>query len=391
MADRLQKVLANLGLGSRREIEDWIRSGRIHVNGELATLGMQVEGNEALLLDGKPIKLFDRPFRRRVLMYFKPVGEMTTRDDPEGRRTIFESLPRINQGRWISVGRLDLNTQGLLLVTNDGELAHKLMHPSSEIEREYAVRVLGEVTEEMLKNLKKGVELEDGVSKFDEIIAAGGEGANSWYHVILRGGKNREVRRLWESQGLTVSRLIRVRYGSVSLPRGLKPGKFDDVDEESLKALLAMVGLQHQSAEAYKKENFGGHGKDHSFERSKHNERPRREGDRPSFGSERPRREGDRPSFGSERPRREGDRPSFGSERPRREGDRPSFGSERPRREGDRPSFGSERPRRDGDRPSFGSERPRREGDRPSFGSERPRREGDRPSFGSDRPKRRDR
>ena len=244
MTQRLQKVLANLGLGSRREIEGWIAEGRIAINGEIAKLGTQVEGNEELLLDGKSIKLFEnKAFRRRVIIYFKPVGQVTTRHDPQGRENVFSYLPKKVDGRWIAIGRLDLNTQGLLLFTNDGELANRLMHPSRQIEREYAVRVLGTVTPEMLEKLKAGVQLEDGLAKFDEIHEAGGDGANRWYHVILREGKNREVRRLWDSQGVTVSRLIRVRYGTVCLPRGLKPGQIEEVDGENLDNLLNLVEL----------------------------------------------------------------------------------------------------------------------------------------------------
>ena len=242
MTERLQKFLARMGLGSRRQIEDWIRQGRITVNGAVAQLGNQVNGAEKIQIDGRLIRL--RPFgqRRRVLAYYKPVGEVTSRHDPEGRPTIFENLPPLHDGRWIAVGRLDLNTQGLLLLTNDGELANRLMHPSSQVEREYAVRVLGAVPPEMLKRLREGVTLEDGVARFDEIREAGGEGANHWYHVILREGRHREVRRLWESQGVTVSRLTRVRYGSVVLRRGLHPGRWDDLDEAQIAELMRTVG-----------------------------------------------------------------------------------------------------------------------------------------------------
>lgn len=243
MSERLQKVLANQGLGSRRTIEEWIREGRISIDGKVAILGATVDGTEKILIDGKPVKLDDSPFVRRIIAYCKPTGEVTTRDDPEGRRTIFDSLPPIKNGRWISIGRLDINTQGLLLLTNDGELANKMMHPSSEIEREYAVRVLGTLTEEMVTAMKTGIEFEDGISKFDEILYSGGEGANIWYHVILKGGKNREVRRLWESQGLTVSRLIRVRYGSYTLPKSLAANRSIDLDIDETKAILEDAGI----------------------------------------------------------------------------------------------------------------------------------------------------
>ena len=246
MKERLQKVLANLGLGSRREIEGWISEGRIKVDGEVAELGCQVDGTETVLLDGRRVSIESGEQERRVLVYYKPEGEITTRHDPEGRPTIFDSLPRINDGRWITVGRLDINTQGLLLVTNDGELAHRLMHPSHELEREYAVRVIGEFTDEMAENMKNGIEFEDGLSKFEEILWSGGTGANFWYHVTVKGGKNREVRRLWESQGLMVSRLIRIRYGNVELPKGLREGQFIDIDPEVLKELVESVGLEHR-------------------------------------------------------------------------------------------------------------------------------------------------
>lgn len=250
MSERLQKVLANMGLGSRRTMEDWIREGRISVDGKVAILGTTVNGSEKILVDGKLLKIDDTPFVRRIIAYYKPVGEVTTRNDPEGRKTVFDSLPPIKNGRWISIGRLDINTQGLLLLTNDGEFANKMMHPSSEIEREYAVRVLGTLTEEMVTAMKTGVEFEDGISKFDDILYSGGEGANIWYHVILKGGKNREVRRLWESQGLTVSRLIRVRYGSYTLPKSLSAGRSIDLDIDATKALLADAGIP------FRMENF---------------------------------------------------------------------------------------------------------------------------------------
>lgn len=242
MSERIQKLLAQAGLGSRRQIEDWIRQGRLTVDGAIATLGEQITGNETLQLDGQPLRLHREP-RRRVLAYYKPVGEVTTRHDPEGRPTVFERLPRLRGGRWITVGRLDLNTQGLLLLTNDGELANRLMHPAVGIEREYAVRILGEATPAMLAQLREGVVLEDGPARFDDVQEAGGSGVNHWYHVILREGRNREVRRLWESQGLTVSRLLRVRYGPIPLRRGLHPGKWEELDDAQVTALLNAVGM----------------------------------------------------------------------------------------------------------------------------------------------------
>ena len=240
MSERLQKFLASAGLGSRRQIEDWIRQRRIVVNGQPAQLGLSVSNADRIEIDGKPVRIAARQ-PRRVLAYYKPVGEMTTRRDPDGRPTVFDRLPPVHDGRWIAVGRLDLNTQGLLLLTNDGELANRLMHPSSGIEREYAVRVVGEVTPEQLQRLLEGVPLDDGLARFDEMREAGGEGVNHWYHVILREGRHREVRRLWESQGITVSRLIRVRYGPVILRRGLHPGRWDELDEVQMAELMKAV------------------------------------------------------------------------------------------------------------------------------------------------------
>lgn len=242
MTERLQKFLASAGFGSRRQIEEWVRQGRITVNGALAHLGVQVSESDNIQIDGKPVRSCIDRQNRRVLAYYKPVGEITARRDPEGRPTVFDRLPPLRAGRWIAVGRLDLNTQGLLLLTTDGELANRLMHPSAQIEREYAVRVLGGVAPEVLLRLAEGVPLEDGLARFDDIREAGGEGANRWYHVILREGRNREVRRLWESQGVTVSRLIRVRYGPAVLRRGLHPGRWDELDLAQIRELLMAAG-----------------------------------------------------------------------------------------------------------------------------------------------------
>jgi len=246
--EKLQKVLARAGYGSRREIENWIEAGRIKVNKRVATLGDRVSESDRIQIDGKFVpqsRLKEQ--RSRVLIYHKPVGEVCTRNDPEGRDTVFKHLPRLSSGRWISIGRLDITTSGLLLVTTDGELANRLMHPSHQIEREYAVRVLGEVNHDMLKRLQQGVELEDGPARFDTVIDAGGEGANHWYHVVLHEGRNREVRRLWESQGLQVSRLMRVRYGSIVLPRGQKPGRWEDLPDHLVDELRLSVGLKPTS------------------------------------------------------------------------------------------------------------------------------------------------
>ncbi len=245
--ERIQKLLARSGLGSRREIEGWIRDGVVRSNGEVATLGAQIKAGDRLVVRGYHYLVAEGDGRQRVLIYHKPEGEITTRKDPEGRTSVFDRLPRLTKGRWIAVGRLDINTSGLLLFTTDGELANKMMHPSGEIEREYAVRIFGQASNEQLQTLRDGVELEDGQAHFDDIIDIGGQGRNHWYHVILREGRNREVRRLWASQELTVSRLARVRYGPVVLPRWLKPGKWHHLNPDQLRKLQNDLGHKSES------------------------------------------------------------------------------------------------------------------------------------------------
>ena len=242
--EKLQKVLARMGLGSRREIEGWIGAGRVVVNGQPAQLGCRVDSLDQITVDGRPLKR-DLPTEvlRRVLIYNKPEGEVCTRDGPEGRPTVFEQLPRLKQGRWINIGRLDINTTGLLLFTTDGELANRLMHPSGEVDREYAVRVFGEVDDAMIQRLLDGVLLEDGQASFSDISPAGGKGLNQWFHVTLLEGRNREVRRLWESQGVRVSRLKRVRYGPVFLPSRLTVGRWEELDQKAVDMLSRSVGL----------------------------------------------------------------------------------------------------------------------------------------------------
>ncbi len=242
--EKLQKVLARAGLGSRRKMETWIQEKRVKVNRNTATLGDRVSLTDDIRVEGRKISLSAlQPPPRQVLCYHKPIGEVCTRDDPEGRKTIFKQLPPPKQGRWISVGRLDLNTGGLLLLTTDGELAHRLMHPSYTIEREYAVRILGKVDEDMLKRLHDGVQLEDGMARFKHILNAGGRGANHWYHVMLSEGRKHEVRRLWESQGVTVSRLMRIRFGPILLPQSLRRGHHVELDKKDLQTLLQLVNL----------------------------------------------------------------------------------------------------------------------------------------------------
>jgi 23S rRNA pseudouridine2605 synthase len=242
---RLQKALADAGLGSRREIEGWIRDGRVRVNGKPAKLGDRITPADHVRVDGKEVKRRPaRKFELRVIVYNKPEGELVTRHDPEGRATVFRRLPRLEAGRWIAVGRLDINTSGLLLLTNDGELANRLMHPSRQVEREYAVRILGDVPEEALVRLTHGIELEDGPARFEEIVESGGEGVNRWFHVLLREGRNREVRRMWEAAGCRVSRLMRVRFGNVILGPRVFTGRWRDLTGEELAALLELAGME---------------------------------------------------------------------------------------------------------------------------------------------------
>lgn len=244
MSEKIQKVLARCGLGSRRALEEWIEAGRVSVNGSIATLGDRVSAGDVLRVDSRIISFKDdSEMPRRVLLYNKAEGEVCTRTDPEGRATVFDRLPQLKGERWVAVGRLDITTSGLMLFTTDGELANRLMHPSTQIEREYAVRVHGQVTEQMLENLSVGVTLDDGLAKFDSIFDSGGEGSNHWYHVVLREGKKREVRRLWESQGVKVSRLIRVRYAHLELPRSLKQGRWIELDIKDVDQISESAGV----------------------------------------------------------------------------------------------------------------------------------------------------
>lgn len=245
MPERIQKLLATRGLGSRRQIEQFIAQGRVIVDGRPAKLGDRITGLERILLDGKLLNLTRAAKSHRYLAYHKPVGVVSTGSDPEGRPTVFGGLPRLRGQRWISVGRLDVNTCGLLLFTTDGELANTLMHPSAQIEREYACRVLGEPMEEDIETLVNGVTLDDGPARFEEVVHSGGEGANHWFHVVLVEGRKREVRRLWESVGLIVNRLLRVRFGPIILKKGdIKPGHFRNLTREEIDALYDAVNLE---------------------------------------------------------------------------------------------------------------------------------------------------
>ncbi len=243
--DRIQKFLAHQGVASRRQVDQMLQDGRISVNGQTAKPGDQVNGQERIALDGKIIRIDKNDLKAKLLMYHKPVGEVCTRSDPEGRKDVYSSLPGLGRGRWVSIGRLDINTSGLILFTNQGELANRLMHPSFEVEREYAVRVHGNVNQDMINQLHKGVMLDDGIARFEQIVDGGGEGTNHWYHVILREGRNREVRRLWEAVGVEVSRLQRVRYDQFNLPKWLKPGKYRFFEEDVVKKLYQRLNLDN--------------------------------------------------------------------------------------------------------------------------------------------------
>ncbi|MGL4678164.1 MAG: 23S rRNA pseudouridine(2605) synthase RluB [Plesiomonas shigelloides] len=250
MSEKLQKVLARAGHGSRREIEAMIEQGRVSVDGKVATLGDRVDTRQPLKvrIDGHIVSIKEKDeVICRVLAYYKPEGELCTRKDPDGRPTVFDRLPRMKGARWIAVGRLDVNTSGLLLFTTDGELANRLMHPSQEVEREYSVRVFGAVDDAMLQRLRLGVQLEDGPASFKSIKFQGGEGINQWFNVTLTEGRNREVRRLWESQGVQVSRLIRVRSGDIKLPKLVPRGGWAELELKDVNYLRELVGLKEET------------------------------------------------------------------------------------------------------------------------------------------------
>jgi len=256
--ERLQKIMAAAGLGSRRALEKRIAAGEVSLNGETAGLGGTVGKGDVITLDRQRWRVVSTTVKHRCLIYNKPEGEVTTRSDPQQRPTVFDRLPALRDARWIAVGRLDISTTGLLLLTTDGELAHAMMHPSNRVDREYACRILGEVDQAMIERLKNGVELEDGPAHFSDIVSAGGSGENRWFHVTLLEGRNREVRRLWASQRVRVSRLKRVRYGAAFLPKRLRMGKFhelepgdqqvlrEDVGLTALQPVLRLVGIREQ-------------------------------------------------------------------------------------------------------------------------------------------------
>jgi 23S rRNA pseudouridine2605 synthase len=253
MGERLQKVLANAGFGSRRQIEQWIREGRIRINDRLAQLGDHVGEEDRVKIDGRPVseKRLRSQQKHHVIIYNKPEGEIVSRNDERGRKSVFERLPPLEKGRWIAVGRLDLNSTGLLLFTTHGELANRLMHPSRLIEREYAVRVHGHVNDEQLEQLVHGVELEDGFARFEEIVDSGGEGSNHWYHVVIMEGRKREVRRLWEAIGVQVNRLKRVRFGPLFLNSAVKAGQWRSLTREELRQLSELTEVPRDQFAEY--------------------------------------------------------------------------------------------------------------------------------------------
>lgn len=245
---KLQKALAQAGLGSRRDMEELVRAGHVTVNGAPATIGARVSPGDIIQVNGRTIGRSADSTPPRVLLYYKPEGEIVSRDDPEGRPSVFDRLPRPRGAKWLAVGRLDFNTSGLLILTTSGELANRMMHPRYELEREYAVRVQGRLSADQQAKLLSGLRLDDGMARCEAVHDRGGEGANHWYHIVIREGRNREVRRLFEALRLRVSRLMRVRFGSVSLPRSLRRGQYAELTRPEVRQLLASLGLETPSA-----------------------------------------------------------------------------------------------------------------------------------------------
>lgn len=354
MSEKLQKVLARVGLGSRRYMEEVIAAGRVSVNGQVAQVGERIEPGDELRIDGRKVQFqIEDEIRRRVLIYYKPEGEICSRNDPEQRPTVFDNLPAIANDRWVMVGRLDINSTGLLLFTNDGELANRLMHPSNEIEREYAVRVMGEVTPQLKNNMLRGVVLDDGPAKFESFSEIGGDGINRWYQVVVKEGRNREVRRIFESQGLKVSRLLRTRYGTVILPRELRTGRWMELDKNDIDNLAKAVELKpRQGTGLYgmaKRRNERMQEKPLAARRGGFLRQQRRDTEEAAqntgFVAPRERRQ-DGNSYANREPRQDGN--SYGN-RERREGNQ--YGQRERRQDGN--SYGNREQRQDGN--SFGN------------------------------------
>lgn len=321
MSEKLQKVLARVGLGSRRYMEEVIAAGRVSVNGQIAQVGERIEPTDELRIDGRKVAFqIEDEIRRRVIIYYKPEGEICSRSDPENRPTVFEQLPSIPGDRWVMVGRLDINSTGLLMFTNDGELANRLMHPSNEIEREYAVRVMGEVTPQLKNNMTNGVILDDGPAKFESFSEIGGEGINRWYQVVVKEGRNREVRRIFESQGLKVSRLLRTRYGTVILPRELRTGRWVELDKNDIDNLTKAVELKpRQGTGLYgmaKRRNERMQDKPLAARRGGYLRQQRRDEGEGSDDNRRDSRDTRQPNFEQRRDSRDSRQPSFDQARP---------------------------------------------------------------------------
>ena len=342
MSEKLQKVLARVGLGSRRYMEEVIAAGRVSVNGQVAQVGERIEPGDELRIDGRKVQFqIEDEIRRRVLIYYKPEGEICSRNDPENRPTVFEQLPQIQGDRWVMVGRLDINSTGLLLFTNDGELANRLMHPSNEIEREYAVRVMGEVTPQLKNNMLKGVTLDDGPAKFESFTEIGGDGINRWYQVVVKEGRNREVRRIFESQGLKVSRLLRTRYGTVILPRELRTGRWMELDKQDIDNLTKSVELKPRQGTGLfgmaKRRNERMQDKPMSARRGGFLRQQRRDNEeegqqKPVFGRERERRD-ETNQFQQRERRQNNTQGAYGQQRDRSNGNQGTYG-QRDRQEG---------------------------------------------------------
>ncbi|BCU63904.1 hypothetical protein F941_02500 [Acinetobacter bouvetii DSM 14964 = CIP 107468] len=342
MSEKLQKVLARVGLGSRRYMEEVIAAGRVSVNGQVAQVGERIEPGDELRIDGRKVQFqIEDEIRRRVLIYYKPEGEICSRNDPENRPTVFEQLPQIQGDRWVMVGRLDINSTGLLLFTNDGELANRLMHPSNEIEREYAVRVMGEVTPQLKNNMLKGVTLDDGPAKFESFTEIGGDGINRWYQVVVKEGRNREVRRIFESQGLKVSRLLRTRYGTVILPRELRTGRWMELDKQDIDNLTKSVELKPRQGTGLfgmaKRRNERMQDKPMSARRGGFLRQQRRDNEeegqqKPVFGRERERRD-ETNQFQQRERRQNNTQGAYGQQRERSNGNQGTYG-QRDRQEG---------------------------------------------------------